>query len=487
MGLEGALTEAARLRAQLNHPVIDVDGHHLEFLPVLYEHLREGMGSRLFEAWLKKSPDTPLAKRQMHRIAQSGWWTTAPATRPEDRAAAALPQLLCERMSDYGIDFMVLYTSVGLGTLSDPEEDVRRTFCWTLNEFYANHYLAFHNRLTPAGVVPMYTPEEALSEINHCHALGLKVIQLPHGVPRPIPHVHNVNPDLYPGVHWLDTFGVDSAFNYDPVWQRIVDLGFAVTFHGHSSHAAGTKSSRSVTNYVFNHLGAHSGLMFDLCKSLLLGGVTHRFDKLPLAFLEGGVHWASGLLNDFMEHWEKRNIASIKQYDPRQLDVEVMQALFYQWGGGLLKGLSPDDLRLVYGNRREGPSGDITEPESLDDFAACNIRAPSDIAKLFANLYFGCEADDVTVCFAYHPSNALGVKLRPMFSSDFGHWDAGRADRLLPHSCRLVERGLMSAEDFRSFAADNAIRLHGTANPTFWLGTAVENYAKGVLGNSTVE
>lgn len=480
-------TEAARLRSELGHPVIDVDGHHLEFIPVLQEYLREGMGSRLFEVWSKRPLNKPLAERRMHRIAQPGWWTTAPATQPEDRAAAALPRLLRERMDDYGIDFMILYTSVGLGTLVDPDEDVRRRFCWSLNEFYANHYLDFQDRLTPAGVIPMYTPGEALSEIDHCRSLGLKVIQLPHGVPRPVSHVHDVHPDLYPEVHWLDTFGVDSAFNYDPVWQRLIDHGFAATFHGHSSHAAASKSSRSVTNYVFNHLGAHAALMLDLCKSLVLGGVTRRFAKLNVAFLEGGVHWASGLLNDFMEHWEKRNITSIKQYDPRELDVERMQALFRQWGGDLVKGRSLDDSQSIYGNRRESPSGDIAEPESIDDFKECNIRAATDVAKLFENLYFGCEADDVTVCSAYHPGNALGLKLQAMFSSDFGHWDAGQADQLLPHSYSLVERGFMSAQNFRSFTADNPIRLHGTVNPTFWRGTSVEDYAQAVLGNNVVE
>ena len=29
----------------------------------------------------------------------------------------------------------------------------------------------------------------------------------------------------------------------------------------------------------------------------------------------------------------------------------------------------------------------------------------------------------------------------------------------------------MSAEDFRDFAADNTIRLHGQMNPDFWKGT----------------
>lgn len=478
---------AAELRAALNHPVIDVDGHTLEFLPTLDEYLREAMGSQLFEVWLKRERaiSVPLKERRMSRLAQSGWWTAAPITQPHDRAAATMPRLLRQRMDKYGIDFMVLYTSAGLGPLIEPHEEIRRAFCWALNEFYADHYLAFGDRLTPAAVIPMYTPEEAMSELDHCHLLGLKVVQLPHGIPRPIPQVHELNPDLYPAVHWLDTYGVDSAFDYGPVWQHLLDLGFAATFHGHSTHAAATRSSRSVSNYVFNHLGAHAGLMTDLCKSLLLGGITTKFAALPLAFLEGGVHWASALLNDFIEHWEKRNLKSIEQYDPRRLDVDHMQRLFQEWGSEVTKRNLPDPA-AVYANRREGPGGDFAEPECYDDFRSCEIERLSDIARLFANLHFGCEADDATVCFAYQPCNVFGLRLRAMFSSDFGHWDATRGDQLLPKSYELVDKGLLSAADFQSFVADNAIRLHGTVNSTFWSGTSVDHYARTVLASGRI-
>jgi predicted TIM-barrel fold metal-dependent hydrolase len=476
---------AAELRATLSHPVIDVDGHTLEFLPTLDEYLRQAMGSQLFEVWLRrqKTLRITLDERRRRRLAQSGWWTAAPITQPYDRAAASIPRLLRTRMDEFGIDFMVLYTSAGLGPLIEPNEEIRRAFCWALNEYYSDHYLAFGDRMTPAGVIPMYTPEEALGELDHCHLLGLKVVQLPHGIPRPIPQIHEANPDLYPAVHWLDTFGVDSAFDYGAVWQHLLDQGFAATFHGHSTHAAATRTTRSITNYVFNHLGAHASLMMDLCKSLLLGGVATKFAHLPLAFLEGGVHWASALLNDFVEHWEKRNLKTIEQYDPRCLDVDQMQRLFQEWGNEITK-MNLPDRRGVYANRREGPGGDSSEPACYDDFRSCEIERLSDIATLFANLYFGCEADDATVSFAYHPCNALGLRLRAMFSSDFGHWDAPRGDQLLLQSYKLVERGLLSGAEFQTFVADNAIKLHGTVNSAFWNGTSVDRYARTVLANA---
>jgi hypothetical protein len=42
----------------------------------------------------------------------------------------------------------------------------------------------------------------------------------------------------------------------------------------------------------------------------------------------------------------------------------------------------------------------------------------------------------------------------------------------------------MNADDFRDFAADNTIRLHGQMNPDFWKGTPVADYAARVLARA---
>ncbi len=89
--------------------------------------------------------------------------------------------------------------------------------------------------MTPAGVIPMHTPDEAVAELEHCNALGLKVVGFPEGVTRPIPDPDpgNVTPFMYPGqAWWFDHFGIDSAYDYDPVWAKAEELGFAVTCHG---------------------------------------------------------------------------------------------------------------------------------------------------------------------------------------------------------------------------------------------------------------
>ena len=68
----------------------------------------------------------------------------------------------------------------------------------------------------------------------------------------------------------------------------------------------------------------------------------------------------------------------------------------------------------------------------------------------------------------------LGARLRPVFSSDFTHFDVPDFAGVVPEAYELLEDGCVSAEDFREFTFGNAARLHTRTNPNFFEGTAVE-------------
>ena len=60
---------------------------------------------------------------------------------------------------------------------------------------------------------------------------------------------------------------------------------------------------------------------------MFFGGVTRRFPDLKIGFLECGVAWAVSLYHDIIEHWEKRNIRSLRRnLDPALVDVNVHPA-----------------------------------------------------------------------------------------------------------------------------------------------------------------
>src|SRR5204863_1651161 len=100
---------------------------------------------------------------------------------------------------------------------------------------------AYKDRIAPAAVIPLHTPDEALAELDFAIGdLGLKATMMEADVPRA------VRPDGT-RVPWVDTLGHGSLYSYDPVWQRCRELGVVASFHG---VAFGWGSRVSATNYV---------------------------------------------------------------------------------------------------------------------------------------------------------------------------------------------------------------------------------------------
>jgi predicted TIM-barrel fold metal-dependent hydrolase len=471
-------SRSQRLRAKLDHPVLDVDGHVMEFMPAVLPYLREAMGPTLFDRYVNRpSPIANIlgadtATRIAARTPQSAWWGT-PAENTTDLATAAIPGLMYERLDELGIDYSVLFTTKGFGVAGIADDELRAGVCRGFNDFYADTYQQYEDRMTVAGIVPMHTPDEAIAELQHCKEIGLRAIGFPEGVTRPIPNPQpdNASPFLYPGqTHWFDSFGLDSAHDYDPVWATSRELGFAAMFHGGLGHMP-SGSFTSVSNYTFNHIGSFAQRMHTLCKSLFMGGVTTRYPELNFAFLECGVGWATILLCDLLEHWEKRNNQAIETLNPDKIDWQMLAGYFTSHGQELLDGAGDIDLDAAL---RALP-GAGTPPEERDEFRFLDGASMRTIAERFAsNFYFGCEADDRTMAFAFAPGNPYGERLRPVFSSDLSHWDVPQMNSVVAYAHSLVREGVLSERDFREFVFENPARLVLRQNPDFFAGTAAE-------------
>jgi hypothetical protein len=220
---------------------------------------------------------------------------------------------------------------------------------------------------------------------------------------------------------------------------------------------------------MYNHIGSFGASMEAICKSLFFGGVTRRFPDLSFGFLEGGVGWACVLYADIIAHWEKRNRDTIQLLDPAKLDIELVMKLFGEYGGETL-GADPDGVRAFFSKLEP-------DPPFTDEWVACEIDRAEDIRTLFEpRFYFGCEADDPTVAWAFNEkTNPFGAKLRAMFSSDMGHWDVPDMEGILGEAHELVEKDLIDEAAFRDFVYGNPVRFYTSANPDFFAGTRVES------------
>lgn len=307
--------DAAAIRRELGHPVVDADGHGIEYLPCVRDLIRDEGGAHALESWdlvehgMATVRTLDVETRRRFGVSRMSWWGL-PAEHTLDRATAMLPALLYERLDELGIDVAVLYPTYGLTVMGLDDPDARVAIARAFNTYYAQSYAPFRDRLQPVAIVPTYTPDEAIAVLDHAvDTLGLRAVMCTGLVQRPVEGAEQVR-----SARWLDALGLDSAHDYDPFWARCAALDVSPTFH---STGMGWGSRVSPTNYVANHLGSFGAAGEAICRSLFLGGVMHRFPTLRFAFLEGGVAWAATLCADLVGHWENVTVTFSTRTTPR--------------------------------------------------------------------------------------------------------------------------------------------------------------------------
>ncbi len=76
-------SKSARVRAKLNHPIIDTDGHTVEFTPVFFDYIKEFGGAGMIERY-KKAVGNALTTAGRNYPTKNGA-TRAPHARPGGR------------------------------------------------------------------------------------------------------------------------------------------------------------------------------------------------------------------------------------------------------------------------------------------------------------------------------------------------------------------------------------------------------------------
>lgn len=479
------------VKAGLDYPVIDTDVHVNDYNPALEEYVQQYGGGELVDAlrkvlgsrfntrsngkdWYQQTQE----ERRYYRTLRSPWW--ARVTRNTlDLATYTLPELLAERLSEQGADYSVLFPNDVLAPLGAGKH--RQALHRAINHFHADLYGKYSDRLTPVAGIPLHTPEEGIEELEFAvKTLGLKVINIAGGVRRPVPAVADKyppahHPDVAKYAHYTDFYGIDSDYDYDPFWAKVVELGVPVTTHYGSQ---GWTGRHSVSNYMFNHIGHFADGSEAFAKALFFGGVTKRFPGLRVALLEGGADWGANVLTHLIDRWEKRNRVAVQNYNPANADLDLLENLFQRYGQDFIKGRKLDKNTLLLDSLGVSAFPHSREPnaEELDDFALAGIESPEDIKKQWADsFYFGAESDDRTVAVAFNEKlNPLGVKTKAIWSSDIGHWDVPDLTEPLAESWDLVEQGVISEDDFKALVFGNPYRFYTEANPNFFAGTSIE-------------
>ena len=286
--------------------------------------MRKAAGDKAADGFIaaqRRIPDSlnlSIEERKRRGIGMEGYWGRQ-TTNTRDRATAMMPRMLYDRLDELGLDFGIIYPTAGLGIHRIPDGETRRAVIRGFNIVSADYFAKLSDRLTPAAVIPMHTPEEALAELEFVTGqLGAKVCMFGSSVARRLPAAEGIDPALARFTVGFDQLGIDSEHDYDPVWQKCRELKIAPTFHT-GGRSYGERNSPS--NFTFNHIGHFAAAGHAVAKALFLGGVTRRFPELRFGFLEGGVGWGCQLFADLIEHWERRGAKGLAYMHPTSSTV----------------------------------------------------------------------------------------------------------------------------------------------------------------------
>ena len=223
--------EVEAIRGRIDHPIIDGDGHVIEYLPLVRDILVEIAGVEVAERFDlvvdSGRPTQMLSPEQRRELAlmRIPWWGI-PTRNTLDRATAMLPRLLHQRLDQMGIDVAIAYPTYGLTAIHLTDGELRPALSRAFNIYAAEVYAPYRDRILPVACIPTFTPEEGIAELEYAVGeLGLRAVMMGGAIPRPFPGTDT------PGARWIDGLGHASIYDYTPLWEKCVELGVSPTFH----------------------------------------------------------------------------------------------------------------------------------------------------------------------------------------------------------------------------------------------------------------
>ena len=263
------------IRERLGHPVVDIDGHCIEFFPGARALPARGrrrprepepappppavLRSRCRLARVERRPSASTAGRRAAAVVGRAG---AQHPRPRDRAVSravvrAARRVRHRRQRHLPQPRARLHASLGRAP-SGAARAARSTAATRMA------FAEYSDRLVPVAAIPMHTPDEAIDELEYAvNTLGFKAVLLAGYVQRPVAAAVAAESGARAVVHLDRHVRHRQRVRLRPVWQKCVDLGVSVAFH---SGSIGWGSRSSISNYMYNHLGHLAEGQHALCE-----------------------------------------------------------------------------------------------------------------------------------------------------------------------------------------------------------------------------
>ena len=151
--------------------------------------------------------------------------------------------MLNERLPELGIDFALIYPSFGLTINGIAQPDLHRAAVRAYNMMTADMFAPYAAEVCAGSHHSRPRRRTKLIEELE-YAVGQRVynaIMLRGNQERPIPAAAEGINDPQKAAWYCDTIALDSPYDYEPFWQRCVELGVAVTQHSGSAPLVGSR------------------------------------------------------------------------------------------------------------------------------------------------------------------------------------------------------------------------------------------------------
>ena len=103
------------IRAEIDHPIVDADGHQIEFMPLVIDEVGKLLGSSGANDFVKFISSVADPDTDTHSRSRVFWGL--PEENTLDRMTSTLPRLLYQRLDALGLDYVLLYPTIGLTML----------------------------------------------------------------------------------------------------------------------------------------------------------------------------------------------------------------------------------------------------------------------------------------------------------------------------------------------------------------------------------
>lgn len=375
---------------QLDFPVFDADNHMYETTEALTKHLPDshrglidyidhhGRTKIMVRGKISNYIPNPTFQRVGSPGAQEEYFkhgnpegkSRREIMRPIDALPGFFaPQPRLELMDELGLDYAMMYPT--LASLVEERfrdaPDECHIVIHALNEWMLEHWtFNYEGRIFPVPIVTLPIVEKAIEELEWCVERGARSVL--------------IRPAAPPGLRGPRSFALPE---FDPLWQRVVELDVLVAMHASDSGYTrftneweGASGEMMAFNQsLFQMSVMHNRAIEDAVTSWVAHGALTRHPKLKVAIVENGSSWVRPLLAHLetcyqrMPHaWEEHPVDAIRRniwFHPFHEDDPI----------GLIGAVGADNV--VFGSdypHVEGMADPISFVDQLDGLPDDQVR-----------------------------------------------------------------------------------------------------------------